>query len=148
MKKHEILSQIESDLEGLPRTTVVSIGRSKFKLKLLPRSLETKARSLVNADNLLTAFADSNVPQLAFAITHINDTKVEELFTATTEEENKELSSLGEDKWRAKQLAEWLSNRETVLVERLWLAYLSLKDDVGSALEQLEDFSTTTPSGA
>lgn len=146
MKKHDILNQIEGDLEGLDRTVVVQLGAHKFKLRMLSRSEETRARGIVDAENIFTAFADSNVPQLAYATQAINDVAVEELFTPDTEEDT-ESCNRDPRRWRAMQLAEWYGKQPTIMVEKLWLEYLQLKDKVAKSLEELENFSKTTPGG-
>lgn len=146
MKKHEILSQLESDLEGIPRTTEVKVGKTKFKLRLLSRSEETRARSMVDAENLFTAFADSNVPQLGFAITEVNDTPVEQLFTPSTDDE-REAHEDNPRTWRARQMVDWLSSLDGIVAETIWFAYLDMKREAQAALKEMKDFSKKTPSG-
>ena len=147
MNKHELLTQIEQDLEGINRTTDVEIGKHVFTLRLLSRSEETRARGMVDAENILAAFADSNVPQLAYAITHVNGTPAEALFVPVTDDD-KSASENDPRRWRAQQMADWLGARPTTVVETLWLRYLKLKDSITKAMEELENFSKKTPSGA
>lgn len=146
MKKHQILKDTEAALEGLDQTSEVEVGNRKFKLRLLTRQDETRARSLVTGDNILSAFADSNVPQLAHAITHINDYPVGELFTPETDEERSACEA-DEHRWVTLQMLDWLNLRPTLIVEQLWLGYLELKARVEEALKDLENFSKRTPSG-
>lgn len=147
MKKHQLLMEIESNIEGLNRTTDVTLGDHVFTLKLLSRGQETKARGMVEAENILAAFADSNVPQLAYAITHVNGTPETDLFVPVSDED-REASEADPRRWRARQMVDWLDNRPTNVVETLWQAYLALKDKVTAAMKEMENFSKKTPSGA
>lgn len=140
MKKHEILSKTEQALNGLEQTTKARVGGQTFVLRLLTRTEETRARSLVESDNLVTVFTDSNVPQLAYALDSIDGVDAAELFVPETAEEK----SAAEDdkrKWRAKAIMAWLGSLPTNVVEQLWMKYLDLKQAVSKGLEELEDFS-------
>ena len=146
MKKHGVLAELEQQLEGIDRTFTKVIGPMQFKMRVLRRAEETKARSLVKADNILAAFAESNVPQLAFALQSINDVPTEQLFEPDTDDEKK-LCEVDPGLWRAGQVADWIASRDTNITEQLWMAYLEAKDAVNAGLAELEDFSKRTPSG-
>lgn len=147
MKKHDILTQTESALSGLPQTADVVCGGRTYKLRLLSRAEETRARSVITSENLLTAFADSNVPQLGYAVVSLDEVSQDQLFQPDTDEEKSDFEA-DPVHWRAIQMMQWLSARPTVVVEQLWLAYLQLKDKAAKSMRDMEDFSKRTPSGA
>ena len=92
-------------------------------------------------------YAESNVPQLSYALVSINNIPMSELFEATSTEE---LAEFNQDPkaWRIQTIARWLINRPTNIVETLWLEYLKLKDRFGKAMQDVENLSKRTPSGA
>ena len=139
MKKHSVLTDTEAALSGIEQTTKIKIANREFRIKLLTRAEETTARALIDTENVLTAFTDSNVPQLAFAITHINDFGIEQLFVPETDDERSACEA-DPKRWRAEQMLDWLRERETIVVEKLWLGYLELKDRVTKSLADLENF--------
>lgn len=145
-KKHQILDDIEATLHGIPNTDKVKVAGKTWSIRTIDRDHEKLARKVVDADNPFTAFADSNVPMLAFIVTHINKVPVEELWTPETDDEKAE-HARDPALWRARMFADWLGKRDTVVTEKLWLAYLRLKDRYKAALDELEDFSNGTPSG-
>lgn len=149
-KKHKILEDIESVLNGVQQTTEVRVAGRKFKLKLLSRNEERMARSMTTDESvmsMLNAFADSNQPQLAFAIIEIDGVEVSQLFEPSTDDERAAFEK-NAAQWRGEQLNAWLGGRPTTVVEDLWMAYLKLKDRVKKTTDELEDFSNRTPSGS
>jgi hypothetical protein len=146
MKKHDILTQTESALSGLPQTAEPVVGGRAYKLRLLSRAEETRARGVITSENLLTAFADSNVPQLGYAVVSIDGVPQDQLFEPDTDEEKSDYAA-DPVHWRALQTMQWLSQRPTIVVEQLWLAYLQLKDKAAKSMKDMEDFSKRTPSG-
>ena len=144
MKKHDILNRIESDLSGIHQTCEVTIRGVVYGLKLLSRSEEIKAQSMVTEDTIIAAYAASNLPQVALALTHIDNVPVKELFSPETDEEKK----ANEIELRGKKLTEWLGARPAMIAERLFIAYLDMKSKYYEALEEgVENLSETIPSG-
>lgn len=147
MSKHSVLAEIEAQLEGVETTFDAWVGKARLQMRVLTRSEETRARSLVDADNLLTAFADSNVPQLAYAVVSVNETPADQLFSPEGNEDRQSFEA-NPERWRRRQLADWIAAQPTVVTEQLWLAYLQAKDKMNKALKDLQNFSERTPSGS
>lgn len=149
--KHDVLKKIEADLTqaNVRQTTQVNVADHLFTLQVLKRGEETEARTLVTAENLFQAFADSHVPQLAYAIQSIDGVSKSELFTPETDKEREEFDA-NPRRWRARQLVEWLNEQGGVVVERLWIAYTDLKGEGRQSLEAIENFAkrAETDSGA
>lgn len=144
MKKHDVLNRIETDLSGIHQTTEVTIRGIVYKLKLLSRSEEIKAQSMVTEDSIIAAFSAANLPQVALAITHIDGVQVKELFVPETDDEKKE----NELEWRGRKLTEWLGNRPAMVAEKLFVSYLEMKSGYYTAMEEgIENLSEATPSG-
>lgn len=140
--KHDILKKIEQDLTNSParRTVDAQVAGHVFTLRVLKRSEEMEARSLVTADNLFQAFAESHVPQLAYAIQSIDGVDKAELFTPSNKQEQEAFDSAPR-RWRASQLMDWLNDQEGVIVEKLWSAYTEIKDEGRTALEDVANFA-------
>lgn len=146
-KKHHMMDAMEEALNGIDRTFSVQVGASTWKLRVLSRTEETRARAMVKADNILSAFADSNVPQLAWAVVSINDVPASQLFEPETKDEH-EAAGKDHRQWIADQLHDWIADQPTTVTETLWMSYLDQKDKVAEDLKKLQNFSNRTPIGS
>lgn len=135
--KHEVLAKLDAELSGLRSVDVLEVGGHRFGVKTLTRRETSMARALMPAvsENMLQAFADSFVPQLAVALVSIDDTPVEEVWPAPTD------GSAGEDikRWRAGQVLAWLQDQPDAFVGTLWTKFADVRE---AQRERLNTLST------
>ena len=152
--QNELLSRIDEELHGVKKTDVVEIGGHKYGMNVLSRQEAAMARGL-GAENstMVEALSDNTLPTLAYALKSIDDTPVENLFVIPDDmpDDERNIVTATADatrRWRARKVYDWLGSKPDTFVDRLWIGYLDLRQASRTALEELENFSNETLSGA
>lgn len=160
-KEHQLLADLQNELQGCHKQTEVQVFGTWYKLRTLDPLDEDWTVIHVSGDSLYAAGKTRRAPTIAAALVAIGKTRnamipVEELFQLpdnlpVTERQRYEENPHLFQAWRRTAILDWLhrpnASHERVLAE-LYRAYLVLSQERDEALGALDPLSKSAPSGA
>lgn len=151
-KRHALLAEITSALEGrLPEDRVEILGH-KYLIRLLKPEGEDWAASRTDGSSLAASLLNARKPSVAAAIIAIDEVPVEKLFEPGADMELALREMLASNAralrdWRRSEVLEWLSEEmDPYVLETLYSAYSKMASKHREAMRGLENLAQRTPS--
>lgn len=153
-KRHPLLAEITSALNGNLPETSTTISGVTYKMRLLKPEAEDWASSKTSGDTITAAVLSTRKPTLAAALLSINNVPVEQLFQLPDSMDLKDRERVASDPmqmryWRREEILSWLREEQDAdVLDLLYAAYKDMADEHRKAIQSVENFSKRTPSAS